>query len=504
MKNIFYYLTVVLLMVASVSCDLDKYPYDAIEQSQAFKTLSDAGTIRNGLYGNMRSRLHGIYMFSTDVQADLLNATLDFGNRNGFPHRWEGFLDTDYTIRDVWRGYYSALVNVNNAIAMLPSIETANDTEKATLDSYIGEAYFLRAYYYHQLVLRWGKAYDPTSAASDLGVPLVLTFDVTAKPARATVDEVYKQILSDLTEAKTKLSGVAGSPGSNRITIDAVTALQARIHLHMRNWTEAATAAKSLITGGKYPLVKSEADFRKIWVNDAGSELIFQLQLVAPQELSPSGDPWNNVNNIFLGFQPSTGKYVPDFVPQQWVIDLYENTDFRKNVYLAKKPLYIQGTDYPDIYLINKYPGNPALFTGATTNYQHKPKVLRIAEMYLIAAEADAQSTGGESAALTLLNQLRQARGAKELAGLSGAALMNEIRNERTRELLCEGFRLDDLRRWNLGFTRKTPQNLNLINVTPSADYHQKTVQAGDLKFTWGLPANDLTTNPNLVQNQGW
>lgn len=81
---------------------------------------------------------------------------------------------------------------------------------------------------------------------------------------------------------------------------------------------------------------------------------------------------------------------------------------------------------------------------------------------------------------------------------------MNEIRNERTRELLCEGFRLDDLRRWNLGFTRKTPQNLNLINVTPSADYHQKTVQAGDLKFTWGLPANDLTTNPNLVQNQGW
>ena len=103
MKNIFKYLTVLLIMIAAVACDLDKYPYNAIEQSQAFKTLADAGTIRNGLYGNMRARLHGIFMFSTDVQADMLNATLDFGNRNGSPHRWDGFLDSDYTIRDVWR-----------------------------------------------------------------------------------------------------------------------------------------------------------------------------------------------------------------------------------------------------------------------------------------------------------------------------------------------------------------------------------------------------------------
>lgn len=504
MKNIFKYLTIVLLTIAAVSCDLDKYPYNAIEQSQAFKTVADAGTIRNGLYGNMRARVHGIFMFSTDVQADMLNATLDFGNRNGFPHRWEGFLDSDYTIRDVWRGYYSALVNVNNAIAMLPTIEPANDTERKTLESYIGEAYLFRAYYYHQLVLRWGKPYDPATASSDPGVPLVLTFDVTLKPARATVAEVYTQILADIAAAKSRLSDVAGTPGASRFTTDAVSALEARVHLHMRNWSAAATAAKSLINGGKYPLVKTEADFRKMWVNDNSTELIFQLQLVAPSELSPNGDPWVNVNTIYLGYRPSDGKFTPDFVPQNWVIDLYEDTDVRKSVYLEKKPLIIQGTDYPDIYVINKYPGNPALFTGAATNYQHKPKVFRIAEMYLIAAEADAQTSAGEANALATINLLRTARGASELTGLSGASLMTQIRNERTRELLCEGFRLDDLRRWNLGFTRTTPQNLNLINVTPSGDYHMKTVAAGDPKFTWGIPTNDLTTNPNITQNPGW
>ena len=95
MKNIFKYVMAAVIGIAAFSCELDKYPYDAIEQSQSFSTINDAKSLRNGLYANLRGRLYGIYTFSTDVQADMLNATLDFGNRNGFPHRWDGFLDTD-------------------------------------------------------------------------------------------------------------------------------------------------------------------------------------------------------------------------------------------------------------------------------------------------------------------------------------------------------------------------------------------------------------------------
>ena len=497
MKNIFKYVMAVVISITAFSCDLDKYPYNAIEQSQSFSTMNDAKSIRNGLYANLRGRLDGIYMFTTDLQADMLNATLDFGNRNGFPHRWDGFLDTDYTIRDVWSGYYSALVNVNNVIENLGNIPTTTDAEATTLNAYIGEAYLLRAFYYHQLVLRWAKAYDPATASTDLGVPLVLEFDVTLKPSRATVAEVYTQILADIAQAKTKLASVAGAPNASKLTADAVTALEARVHLHMRNWAAAATAAKSLISGGKYPLINTEANLKKMWVNDQSSEVIFQLALIAPTELA-------NSNAIYLGLRPSDNKYTPDFVPQKWIIDLYADNDIRKNVYLEKKPVIVQGADYPDIWLINKSPGNPELFTAATTNYQHKPKVFRIAEMYLIAAEADAQTPAGEGTALATLNQLKTARGLTALTGVTGTNLMNEIKAERVRELLCEGFRLDDLKRWKMGFSRSTPQNMNLINT--GVHYNEKTVSADDPKFVWGLPANDLTTNPNLAgqQNPGW
>jgi hypothetical protein len=216
-----------------------------------------------------------------------------------------------------------------------------------------------------------------------------------------------------------------------------------------------------------------------------------------PSELS-------NANAIYLGYNPANLKYTPDFVPQQWVVDIYAAGDIRKAAYLEQKTVLVQGTTYNNVWCINKYPGNPALFTGASTNYQHKPKIFRIAEMYLISAEAAAQSAGTEAAGLTTLNLLRTSRGASTLTGLTGTALMNAIKDERVRELLCEGTRLDDLKRWKMGVTRLAPQNTAFLNLGP--DFNLKVVPAGDDKFVWAIPKNDITTNPNIAsqQNPGW
>lgn len=498
MKKIAKILSITALVAAfSTSCDLEKYPYNAIETSQAFVTLKDAQTLNNGLYASLRGVVYGIYQFSTDVQADVLNATLEYGNRNGAPHRWTTLLSDDYTIRDTWRYQYRTISNVNNFLQNYDKITVANATEQANLDKYVGEAYFLRAYLYHSLVQRYAKTYDPATASTDLGVPLVLTFDITLQPTRATVAQVYEQILSDISAAEGKLANAPGVQGSPKATIDVVTALKARVLLAMRNWSGAMTAANSLISGGKYPLITAAAAYKAYWATDTGTESIFQLAATQPSELG-------NANSIYLGLNAATGKYTPDFVPEQWVIDQYETTDIRKAAYLEQKPVYMQGADYPNTWCINKYPGNPALFTGATTNYQHKPKIFRIAEMYLISAEAGAQSPSTEAAALTTLNQLRTARGASVLTGLTGTALLNAVKAERSRELLCEGFRLDDLKRWKMGFTRSTPQNINLIQT--GTDFNLKTVTADDPKFVWGIPANDITTNPSIEkqQNPGW
>ena len=494
----------VVLLTAMSACDLNKYPYDSFEQSQSFVTVKDATTLSTGFYGNFRANVNGIYTYTSDVQGDQLNATLDFGNRNGAPHKWTTFLADDYNIRDVWAGYYNALIGVNNFLNNVDKISTDNAvaTVKASnialISKYKGEAHLLRAFYFHQLVLKWAKAYSPASAATDLGIPIVLTFDFLVKPKRATVAEVYTQILSDIAQAKTLLAAVPGSQSSIKLTIDCAVALEARVALCMQQWPLAISSANSLIASGKYPLITTVTALKTMWVNDVSSEVILQLFASTNNELSNAA----NINSIYLGFVSAKNWYTPDFVPEQWVVDLYDNTDIRKAVYLEKKLLRIQGFSYPDIYCINKFPGNPALFTAATTNYQQMPKVFRVAEMYLISAEAAAQTPATEAAALITLNQLRTSRGIAALTGLSGTVLMNAVKDERTREMLCEGTRLDDLKRWKMGFTRSAPQNS--ILAISGADFTKKTVLATDNKFVWGIPANDITINSNLSQNLGW
>ena len=178
-----------ILTLASCEKKLDLYPYNSIELSQSFQTIKDATTWNNGLYADLRGRVYGSYNISQDVQADQLNATLDFGNRNGNPHRWgSSFLADDGALSGAWAGYYGALRNINMTIAGYEKIKTTSAAELATLTTCKGDAFLARAYYYSELILRFAKAYDPASAATDLGVPLVLEYDLEARPARATIN----------------------------------------------------------------------------------------------------------------------------------------------------------------------------------------------------------------------------------------------------------------------------------------------------------------------------
>lgn len=498
MKNIFKIsLLAIILAVSAVSCEMDRFPFDKIEQSQAFQSVDDALALRNGFYSGLRGRLHGLYTYATDIQSDIFNASLDYGNRNGALHDWVNLLADNYQIRDTWAGYYGALVNINNFLERVDEIPVEDQDEQDLIDQFKGEAHFIRAFYYHNLVKRFAKDYDPATAATDLGVPLILTFDVTLLPERATVEVIYQQILSDLSDARTFLADIDGYADADRITIDAVTALDARVALDMHNWSGAITAANNLMNSTAYSLITNQNQFTAMWVDDVSTETIFMYPLSAPNELG-------NTMDLYLRYRPDDGYYAPDWVPEQWVVDQYDVNDIRLEAYLDQKDLYIQGSVYPGIYCLNKYPGNPTLWTGANSNYRNMPKVFRLAEMYLIAAEAGAQNAATEAAALDALNDLRTARGLTALVGVTGTALMDEVKAERTRELLGEGFRIDDLKRWNMGFSRTAPQNADLIQT--GANFDQKVVAAGDDKFVWAIPQRDVTTNPNIAdqQNPGW
>lgn len=492
------YITLGLISISVLnSCELDLYPYSAIETSQSFNSVADAKNWANRVHADLRARVYGHYIMSTDIQGDQLNASADYGNNYGDIHRWTNLLSDNYEISDYYEGYYSGINNVNMAIEGFKSITPNSDEETKLLKEYTGIAHFARAYYYFQLNIRFGKAFNSSTSGSDLSVPLVLVADINATPARSTVQEVYDQILTDIEIAKTNLASSVGKANSSQINIDVVTALESRVKLFMNDWVGAKKASETLINSGKYELYTTAEDIKLMWHEDAGAEVIF-----APFVSINEG---TNINDVYIGFEPSQNRYRPYFLPSQWVIDSYSDDDFRKDAYfLTSDKIYMasQGKAFIGT-IVNKYPGNPALRNkGAVTNYLHSPKIFRIAESYLNAAEASFNANN-ETDARKHINTLREARGLEALASsVSGDNLLKEIKAERFRELAFEGFRLEDLKRWGEGFTRRAPQNTEMLQL--GSDFTEKSVPANDNKILWGIPTRDVEANPNIVQNEGW
>ncbi|MFZ4862562.1 RagB/SusD family nutrient uptake outer membrane protein [Sphingobacterium sp. Mn56C] len=493
--KIFKYIIAGLFLSTTIqSCNLDKFPEDSIERSNSFEKLSDAEKWTNNFYAQLRGRIYGTYTQVSDVQTDLLNATREFGNVSGAVHRWgQDFNSDSYEVRDIWLGYYAALKNVNISIEKFPAVPVANETEKTKLNQYLSEAYLTRAYYYSQLALRYCKAYDPATADKDLGVPLVTKFDVNEKPARATLKQTYEFILSDIVEAKKGLAQVSGTPGSIKFTIDAALALEARVKLYMGDLVGAKTAAEQVIAKNTYKLFNTAQGVASIWAKDEVQETIMQLFATSAANERP------NSNDLYFGYNADEKTYRSLFIPSKWVIDAYEDKDYRKAAYFKEVTLDRGGLKRT-VFINNKFPGNPSLNTSAADNY-NKPKVFRVAELYLIVAEATAKTDAATS--LSRLNELRVARGLDALTGLTGENLLNAVKDERLRELAFEGFRLDDLKRWKLGMTRRDPQDLDILQ-TGQDGFYDKSVPATDNKFVWGIPSYEIILNDKLVQNQGW
>ncbi|MDO5105039.1 RagB/SusD family nutrient uptake outer membrane protein [Capnocytophaga sp.] len=514
MKIVNKYIIAIAGALTLGSCvDLDQSPYESIAVGRTFKNIRDIELWRNGMYVKLRNQVYGEYMLYNDIQGDLINALRShYAEGYGPIHRWETLNSSHSGFNSIWSGAYSLISNANVALEGQANITPKNDAERLQLNLYIGEIHLARAYMYTRLVTSFCKIYDPATASSDLGVPLEKVYNVKTQNKRATVQEVYDFILEDIAKAEKllNLKDANGAmiqlpwempqpqpqprPGAEVFTIDAAKALKARVLLFMGRWKEAQEVAESLLAN--YPLAQNASTLQDIWYKDNGQESITQL-FVSIQDQLPSE------NSIYAAL--TEGNYSPQFIPSQWVVDLYEDTDYRKAVYFKKTDVRIGfgSTKVPNIQIINKFPGNPTLQSGSEPRYAHAPKVFRIAEMYLIASEA-AFKKGDETKAREHLNTLRQARGLSAVTA-SGNALWEEIKNERLRELAFEGFRLLDLKRWKEPVIRKEPQQqaMSILSKTPVNQFYELNRSADDFKFVWPIPAWDKK-HGELQQNPGW
>jgi tetratricopeptide (TPR) repeat protein len=396
-------------------------------------------------------------------------------------YTWQAnpFVSKSYSIAndDNWPKIY---ININavNIIAQKAKELTDNPSE---LKRIRGEALFLRANYYFYMINTYAAAYNPATAATDPGVPLKITEYVEDKFfSRSTVDSVYRQIEADLDEAETLLDGITQT-NLYHADVNAVNTLQSRMYLYMQDWTKAAAAADKVIA--RRPQLFNLAGYKPhtSFLATGSPESIFTQGGNAMIFLMPESVP--------KGFQPSDD-----------LMNLYDPTDLRRNAFFEIDNL--GKFRYTKMYRSSTY--NVAPTEIFSDNF-----FLRNAEAYLNKAEAAAMLDNATDAT-TAINTLRKSRFLPPNytdVNLTGADLMNFIRDERRRELCFEGHRWFDLKRYAIN--TKYPFSKAIIHpysdvVYGSAPFLKATVtlQPGDPDYVIPIPAAAILYNQGvLTQN---
>lgn len=500
MKRYIFNITAVSALSLSVltACDLDQMPNGQLPIEESWQQVSDAQQYQNGMYDALRSATYPPNIYSTDVQADQFNAANSYGNWMGYHHRWD-FSDTQTTgDSPIWSRNYTTIKECNNIINNIDNIKAENDSLNGILKEVKGEAYLVRAMSYHNIVLRYAKDYEASSATTDLGLPLATTVDISAKPTRSSLKDTYDFIKKDIEQAKSLMTNNSASD-KYHLSLDDATLFEARVDLYMDDYANADALAQKLITSGKYPLISEPAAFNDMWTNDEGSEIMFEPQQTSNERMDDGS--YYGIGAYYLNYTPTKKAFDPLYIPSKWVVDSYEDKDIRKDAFFISEPVKSPDDSHSaTVYLLKKYPGNPALkSTPDEYTYYNMIKIFRIAEAYLISAEARYRK-GDEAGARQVLNLLRSARKASLITS-SGDQLFSDIKAEWGREFIGEGNRLECLKRWHDGFNRHDPQSTNItMNANPAA-YTQLSIKADDKRFIWEIPTNDRRANPDIKPN---
>ena len=492
-KNIYMFLMLALL--CTTSC-LDKFPDNAVAESRAITTVEEADQAVIGIYSSfLSSALYSGYLtLLPDVQCDLVYAVNGYSNNLGDIWRWN-ILATNGEIEAVYGSLYSLIGNCNfmldNAAKLMPTL--VDDEDVDNLEKLCGEAYFARALAYSELIKLFCVDYKSDDAAkNELGVVVRTSYYEEQEIKRSSLYDSYQQVLSDLDKAAEYLAldedydpAYDGylynySAFFNEYT---VYALRARVSLYMRKYDDAVKYSSKVIDSKMYTLSSVNSEYSAgvsyydlMWQNDLSTEIIWKVGFTV-------ADHGGALGSVFFNYDYSS--YKPDYVPAQWVLNLYAETDGRYNAFFRTATTgYSHGLTWPLLY---KYWGNQDLYSEANLLNTSMPKVFRLSEQYLIRAEAYCNmETPDYNKAGRDISTLRAARYTSgSSAAINADNAMEVIEEERVKELFMEGFRLQDLKRWGKGFERE-PQDQSLSNGS------SLKVSADNPLFVWPIPQHEI------------
>lgn len=394
----------------------------------------------------------------------------------------------------LWNQAYQLINNCNMVLDAADILTTHSDEEKAEVKKVKGELYYLRASYYLMLVNLYGKPYTPSTAATEPGVPVKLSPNVEDKDfERASVADVYTQIVSDLNDAETLLASASAPASIYHPGVEAVYILRSRVALYMQDWATAKTYAQKAIDRDGYLLNLQEVSSASYPLNKQNAEVVF----------SNGASMLGNILFVNLGNTNTYYEVSPTWYLSDNLYSLFSDDDYRKTTYI---------TTADD--LTNSFPTYHKVDCSIASYGKYKEVSdvfsVRTAEAYLNMAEAEAQ-LGNDGEACRWLSKLRENRIANGgTVGLAGAELINFVREERERELFLEGQRWFDLRRYMVDakypFTKEIVHTMSTFKSQNWTDYRSNLskyrLEKNDAAYTLDIPKQVRDFQPSIGSNQ--
>lgn len=492
--NTLYKVTLFLFVSAGImSCELDEDIHSSIFTESYYKTASDAEKALVSVYGS----LGGLY----GGPAALL--VPDFSDDQTYPRAVVGrntltlfTVEPTYTTQrsqgrinespqQIWTSCYQGIERANWIIVKVPETQM-DETRKKQI---IGEAHFLRAFYHWMLAKNFGE------------IPVKISPSIKEEEAytpKSPLNEVYQQVYADLDIAND--AGLPSFPAvePGRPSREAVNALYAKAALYNEDWDIALQKAEAVLGTSTYSLIddvaslfhyENEAEARKevIWA--------FEVDAISPGNghqmvglTGPSGSAGAEYGRTTYG---SMFAYMDFF-------NSFDKADERRllldTTYLNRAGKWVPQREITPIttegVLIKKYQ-DPVSTTSSTRNIP----IFRLADMHLIAAEAEARLNGPTTNAYDHVNAIRNRAGLGDLTmGLSQQDFIDAVIQERAWEFFAEGDRWYDLSR--------TDKFLEVIPKAVNDVYPERNVQPKNKWFP--IPQDEINANPTLEQNPDW
>lgn len=488
-----------LLLTTIFSCQkfLDIKPQSELTTGNAYNSAAD---LENALTGAYRAFYYEYYQWLNVLLGDMRADNSYIGGSGDPPLAEYDNVNVSVANSSNFNNWSQLYIGVGRCNVILDKIKTVDDDAldaNNLREHIIGQASFLRAFHYFQLVKTWG------------GVPIELNSNSadpgTTNLPRSTETEVYNQIVKDLEVAIANLPDSYGSDKLNaeKATKGAANALMAKIWAQRsdRDYTKVIQYCNAVISSPRgYALMPNYADLFD-GNNYGNSESILEIAF--------QGGNWDVSNwgvELFLGLEDGWQKYC---VPSKDLVAAYDNEGdmIRKDANI----IFVANTGWTDD---NWNPCNDNS-VAVPFNYKQKhpdgwnsgdrPYLMRLGDIILLKAEAQ-NETGDMGGALVTLNQIRNRVSLPDVAATSKEDLRMKILHERRLELAFEAQRWDDLVR--LGLATEVMNNLQEVKYSCEDGVISAPIPINynveDYKWLCPIPQLERDANPNLTQNPGY